>query len=123
MHCDLYTIVYTALFKYIFEARQNSDISEQEPYEFYFAKTDSSTYRELDISEKELYSNVKEKTDVENVNIFDLLEWRFDFENLDQYSNFNLHYNNEPSLAKIEHFRATPVKGRCLLRNIYNLSV
>ena len=36
-------------------------MSEQEPYEFYFAKTDSYIYRELDINEEELYSNVKRK--------------------------------------------------------------
>ena len=116
IHCHLYTIIYTALFRHIFEARQNSIMSEQEHYEFYFEKT-------VDINEDELYSNVKEKIDIQNANIFDLLEWRFDFENLDQYSNFNLHYDNEPFLAKIEHFCATPVKGRCLPRNIYNLLV
>ena len=86
-------------------------MSEQEPYEFYFAKTDLCIYRELDINEEELYSNVKEKIDIQDANIFDLLEWRFDLENLDLCSNFNLHYNNEPFLVKIEHFCARNIQG------------
>ena len=94
-------------------------MSEQEPYEFYFAKTHSYIYCELDINKEELYSNVKEKIDIEKANIFDLLKWRFSFENLDLCSNLNLHYNNESFLVKIEHFCAAFVKGRCLPRNIY----
>ena len=61
-------------------------MSEQEPYEFYFAKTD--LYHKLDIKDEELCSNVKEKIDIENANNFDLLEWRFDFKNLNLSSNF-----------------------------------
>ena len=69
--------------------------------------------------EEELYSNVKEKIDIENANIFDLLEWRFDFENLDLCSNFNLHQGNEPFLVKIKHSCAAVVKGRCLPGDTY----
>ena len=75
-------------------------MSEQEPYE----------------NEEGLYSNVKRKIDIENANIFDLLEWRFDFENLDLRSNF---YNNEPFLVKIKLSCAAVVKDMCVPRNIY----
>ena len=91
-------------------------MSEQEPYEFYFAKTDWYIYHELDINEEELYSNVKKKIDIKNANIFDLLKWRFDFENLDLCNNF---YNNEHFLVKIELFCEAVARGMCLPRNIY----
>ena len=81
---------------------------EQKP-QFLFSK-DNYKYFDLEINEENLFSRgISKKIDIEKIEAINLLTEKIDFDSLE----FNLHYNNQPFLAKIDHFSGYRVTDIC----------
>ena len=85
---------------------------EEKP-QFLFSK-DNHKYFDLEINEENLFSRgISKNIDIEKIEAINLLTEKIDFDSLELCDNLNLHYNNQPFLAKIDHFSGYRVTDIC----------
>ena len=91
----------------------------EEKLQFLFSKNNYK-YFDLEINEKNLFSHgISKKIDIEKNEAIDLLTEKIDFDSLELCDNYNLHYNNRPFLAKIDHFSGYWVTGICQKKDFF----
>ena len=91
----------------------------EEKLQFLFSK-DNYRYFDLEIKEKNSFSRgISKKIDIEKKEAIDLLTEKIDFDSLELCDNYNLHYNNRPFLAKIDHFSGYWVTGICQKKDFF----
>ena len=85
----------------------------EEKLQFLFSKHNYK-YFDLEINEENLFSHgISKKIDIEKNEAIDLLTEKIDFDSLELCDNYNLHYNNQPFLVKIDYFSGYRVTGLC----------